>query len=351
MYKRWLISCIDLAVDRILHCPTVRDSFFAKLQKELHRHTSRTSWSRWRASPRRSKHLLVILTFQYPLQQSILSTPSSDMAIKVPSTPPSSRLHRRALPLLISKLNDPSIHSSPSELLDLLQSTLQILSHAQLNPPKSGSPLLSSTIPLEALLHLSLLSPSSISLPPLVSAIIAYPNHPDTISTIISSALKSQPTLLDAIRTEIVPNLVTRLRLSPSPPIVRVLHLLLRSHEEILGVLLSEADYILPALHDSYTRLTSIRAKSDALLVCHALVQAVQGGQSGEALKRLMRDSGSSSGRKVLVDTGLSEDYEAIFGGKEGIEDGELGVLRRMRDEEVASDPACLCVTQQEFRS
>lgn len=264
------------------------------------------------------------------------------MTATLPSSSPPASLYLRALPLLLFHLNDPSIHSSPSALLKLLEPIFHILSHAQPHPPKQSSSstisLLSSTIPLAALLHLSLLSPSSITLPILISSIIAYPNHTTTISTILTSVIEAQPNLLDAIRTEVIPPLVTRLRLSPSPIVVRILHLLQRAHEEILGLLLIEADYILPALRDSYPKLNSIRAKSDTLLVCHALVQAVQGGQSGEALKRLMRDAGSGSRKKNLVDGGLREDYEAVFEGGR-IEDEEVVVLRRMRDEDASSDP------------
>ena len=260
------------------------------------------------------------------------------MRSTLPSSSPSPALRLRALPVLISHLNDPSIYSSPSLVVQTLQQTLQILSFSQLHSPTHiSSPLLTSTTPLSALLHLSTLSPSTIPLPLLIEAIIAYPHHTSTISKILSYTLDSQPNLLDTIRTEVIPALVTRLRLSPSRQVVRMLHLLLRSHEEILGLLLIEADYILPALRDSYARIDGIRGKSDALLVCHVLIKAVHGGQSGEALKRLMGAVGTASKNKVLVDAGLREDYEAFF--EEGeIGKGEIAVLKRIRDEDAASD-------------
>lgn len=262
------------------------------------------------------------------------------MTRTLPSTSPQPHLHLRALPLLISRLNDPSTHPSPSSLLQALQPTLHILAQCQLHPSKASAshqPLLSSTIPLSALLHLSTLSPHSLTLPLCRDAIIAYPAHTTTISTILTSAFTSQPTLLDDLRTQVLPSLVTRLRLSPSAQVVRVLHLLLRSHEEIVGLLLTESDYLLPALRDSYPQLRDVRGKSDALHVCHALVRAVRGGQSGEALKRLMGETGGS--RRILVSDGLREDYECCFEGRGRIGDGEMGELRRLRDEEAASDP------------
>ena len=104
-----------------------------------------------------------------------------------------------------------------------------------------------------------------------------------------------------------------------------------------MGLLLIEADYILPALRDSYARIDGIRGKSDALLVCHALIKAVHGGQSEEALKRLMGVTGTASKDKILVNAGLREDYEAFFEDGE-IGEGEITVLRRIRDEDAASD-------------
>ena len=138
-----------------------------------------------------------------------------------------------------------------------------------------------------------------------------------------------------------LPSLVSRLRRSPSAQVVRILHLLLRAHEEVLGLLLTEADHLLAALRESYPKLDGIRAKSDVLLVCEGLVRAVQGGQSGEALKRLMGEVGPDSEKRVLVDAGLREDYDAVFEGGRGIAlgDGEMGELRRMKEEEAAGDP------------
>ena len=68
-------------------------------------------------------------------------------------------------------------------------------------------------------------------------------------------------------------------------------------------------------------------------------MQVVGGGQSEEALKRLMGDVGASSGRKALVKASLREDYETVFDGRGRVGEWELSVLERMRDEDALSDP------------
>ena len=253
-------------------------------------------------------------------------------------------LHSGALPVLYSTVNDYSTHSSPESLVRNLRPLLEILSYIHLYPTDKLNvkhPLIRSTIPLEALLHLSILSPRSLNLPLLISGIIAYPGYPQTISIILDAVIKDDPKLLDSIRTEIIPTLISRLRLSPSFHVVHVLHLLIRANEKILGIILTEADYVLPGLRDSYNKLGGIKGKSESLLVCHALLQSVQGGSSKEALMRLMGESTVSSSKKsVLIDLGLKDDYEAIFEGKASIGDNEVRLLQRLRDEAIY-DPVC----------
>lgn len=180
----------------------------------------------------------------------------------------------------------------------------------------------------------------------LLDMIIAYPTHIEAMTPIIDSILSSCPSILDTIRTEILPELVTRIRLSDSTPdlavSVRVILSLVRAHDELLGVLLSEADYVLPAFRDAYPKISrdksGLSVKSDMLVVCHTLIQVMGASGGGEAMKRLMSDSAGSS-KRPLVDGTLRSDYEAVFERLAGVQQEEIDVLKAAQEERARSDP------------
>jgi len=258
------------------------------------------------------------------------------MAAPIPTSLPPAELQDRAMKALISKLNvdEPDI--------SLLKLILAITARQAL----SGQPT-SDVRPLQALSTLSFI-PQDVSVEILLNAIISYPTNTGAVASFINTVVSRHPGVTESIRTEIIPDLVTRLRLSNASTVLastaRILLALVRSHEELFGVVLSEADYILPVLKDAYRKLgrdkASLGAKSDMLLVCRSLIRVMgdTGGGGKEALKRLMDDQAGPS-KRVLVEGGLRGDYEAIFERMTGLGDTEVVELRRLRDDEAKSDP------------
>lgn len=270
--------------------------------------------------------------------------PLDSMAALIPTSLPPAELQDRALKALISNLNvdEPDI--------SLLKLILAITARQAL----SGQPT-SDVRPLQALSTLSFI-PQDVSVEILLNAIISYPTNTGAVASFINTVVSRHPGVTESIRTEIIPDLVTRLRLSNASTVLastaRILLALVRSHEELFGVILSEADYILPALKDAYPKLgrdkAGLGAKSDMLLVCRSLIRAMgdTGGGGKEALKRLMDDQAGPS-KRVLVEGGLRGDYEAIFERMTGLGDTEVVELRRLRDDEAKSDPvsgSCIAI-------
>jgi hypothetical protein len=258
------------------------------------------------------------------------------MTAPIPTTLPPVELQERAVKALLTRL---SVEEPDISLLKLI---LAITARQAL----SGGPA-ADLRPLQALQNLPSI-PQDLSTEILFNAIISYPTHLVPIGSFIDNLVAQHPGLTESVRTEIIPDLVTRLRLSSSASILgstaKVLLGLSRSHEELFGVVLSEADYILPALKDAYPKLdrdkAGLRAKSDMLLLCHSLIKVMGqgGGGGGEALKRLMDDQAGSS-KRVLVEGGLRGDYEAIFERMTGLGDAEIIELRSIRDDEARKDP------------
>jgi hypothetical protein len=260
------------------------------------------------------------------------------MAIAVPTSPPPLALQSKALPALLARL-DVSNPNHPD--LGLVKVILAITARQALT-----GRLVTDVRPLQALASSASLTGATADV--LLHLVISYPTHLRAITPLVGRILESNSDLLKTIRTEVIPDIVTRLRLSNSPSDLRtalkILLALLRAHEELLGVVLSEADYIIPALRDAYPKLgkdmTGLRAKSDALLLCHALVQVLPAAAGREALKRLM-ESGNGAGpsKRALVSAGLRADYEAIFERMSGLGDAEVDALKRIKEDEAASLP------------
>ncbi|ORY21467.1 hypothetical protein BCR39DRAFT_553549 [Naematelia encephala] len=261
------------------------------------------------------------------------------MTADLPSSPPPLALQARALPLLLHRLSDPDISSDASTALPYLKASLNILASAQLQPKVQAT---SPATPLDVLIRVAQATPSLVDTPLVLDAIIAYPLHQVAVAHLIDLVLPAQPELLQTFRGDVLPHLVTRLRLSSSlhekTSVVRILLAMIRAHEELLGLFLSEADYLVPALRDVYKSLEDISAKSDLLVICHTLVSALMGDESKEAIKRLM--SGDAKvGTKCLVNANLQHDYEAIFEGKSSIGGDELGVLKALQEEQASLNP------------
>ena len=258
------------------------------------------------------------------------------MTAPLPTSLPPLELQDRAVKALLSRLSitEPDI------------SHLKLILAITARQALSGEPTVDLR-PLQALRNVSLI-PQDFAPEILLNTIISYPTNLIPVSSFIDSLVAQCPGVTESIRTEIIPDLVTRLRLSSSPSTLsaaaKILLGLTRSHEELFGVVLTEADYILPALKDAYPKLgrdkAGLRGKSDMLLLCHSLIKVMgEGGGGGrEALKRLMDDQAGSS-KRVLVDGGLRGDYEAVFERMSGLGDAEIAELRRIRDEEARMDP------------
>ena len=257
------------------------------------------------------------------------------MAIALPASTPPAALQSKALPALWARLDT----SQPD--LAVVKLILGITARQAL----AGQPP-TDVRPLQAISASTLLD--DVSLDVLIHLITSYPTHLRVVTPLVGRILTNNPGLLNAVRTEVIPDLVTRLRLSNSPSslatALKILLALVRAHEELLGVMLSEADYVVPALRDTYPKLgtdkTGLRAKSDALLLCHSLVQIMPASSGREALKRLM-ESGNGAGpsKRALLNAGLRADYEAVFERMSGLGDAEVDVLQRVKENEAASQP------------
>lgn len=264
------------------------------------------------------------------------------MEISVPAGLPPGDLQAKALSALLSRLD---ISNADIGLLKVILSLTarQVLRHGSMPDIR----------PLQALQSAIQSLQDASDMPKLLlDIVISYPIHLTALSPIIDSILLSHPTVIETIRTEILPELVTRLRLSDSSSdlgmATRIILSLVRSHEELLGVLLSEADYVLPAMRDAYPKLgrdkPGLGAKSDMLMVCHTLIQVMGASGGGAAMKRLMSESAGSS-KRPLVDGTLRSDYEAIFERMSGLQEEELDTLSFMQNDQAKSDPVSASIS------
>ncbi|RSH90085.1 hypothetical protein EHS25_001418 [Saitozyma podzolica] len=254
------------------------------------------------------------------------------MSTDLPSRPLPAHLASRALPALLAKLRP----LSPSHLSfsHSLRGALHALALTRLHEPLRAAPP-HSDVPLKLLLEVSQSGPPEIlDLATVVDAALAYPTHPAQLSTLWGRAISHDPTLTDTVRTEILPSLIERLRLSPSAGTIRMvtysLLTLSRAHEELLALLLSEADFIVPALKDAYAALPQVprneeevRAKEGTILLCKA-IQDAMGEIAKEGLLRLMGQS-------------IADDLERLGSGT--TDQDFVSALKRSRDEAARSDP------------
>lgn len=307
----------------------------------------------------------------------------------LPAGQPPAVLNEQVLPILLRRLA--RAHRPPSSsakegaspdtsLLDTLQKTARILATDAL---RYGRLAKSSIVPLEIALQISSASasarpePFNLPLPVLLDLTAAYPSHRNAISKLWShafsapsstwtpvnpSASETQPDLGDIIQTQLIPPLVSKLNLSPSLSdigiVAGLLLVLARAHEELLAVLLSEADYVLPALRSAYSApgaqadKATLRVKQTTLLFCAELFGAVQGESVKEGLMRLVAGPMASPELGVASDGGargflrtntLGEDLQYWLGTAKtggGAVDAEVQmVLEEIRDDEARSDP------------
>lgn len=284
--------------------------------------------------------LLAACFLQYSLSPNPSLLPSfclllAAMSTDLPSRPLPAHLASRALPALLAKLRP----LSPSHLSfsHSLRGALHALALTRLHEPLRAAPP-HSDVPLKLLLEVSQSGPPEIlDLATVVDAALAYPTHPAQLSTLWGRAISHDPTLTDTVRTEILPSLIERLRLSPSAGTIRMvtysLLTLSRAHEELLALLLSEADFIVPALKDAYAALPQVprneeevRAKEGTILLCKA-IQDAMGEIAKEGLLRLMGQS-------------IADDLERLGSGT--TDQDFVSALKRSRDEAARSDPVSL---------
>lgn len=271
------------------------------------------------------------------------------MALTLPASPPPPSLRARAIPFLLSRLSS-TPPSDPSAVLSVLVPLLRALSTSLSSSAESTPPPL---LPLHALLHLGSapFSPSSttprLPLQALLDALVLYPLHGRALSLVADRLLASDPTALETIRTDLLPALVSRLYLTPAPApagvrtLVRLLHGLAGTHEELLALVLSEADYVVPALKAVFEALDlpapgdvgsagldvkeRILARQEVLMFSHEVVRAA--GPIGiDAVMGLM-----GSGK-------LREAYDEVFVvGR--LEADAQAVIRQEQDEAASLDP------------
>lgn len=130
--------------------------------------------------------------------------------------------------------------------------------------------------------------------------------------------------------------------------------------------MLSEADYILPALRESYDALpwttttpaqgsgeeenTLVRAKSDTLAFCVEMLRMVQSDGVKQGLRRLMGDQNERSNGAGSVKDGGAEGVSLLGGSlADAVQQAESGIvdeatsgaLRNQRDKLAKDDPVC----------
>lgn len=250
------------------------------------------------------------------------------MVAPLPKSLPPAVLQARVLPIVLRRLSSTPL-SDHTTIIDLLSSTTRLLASDRQH---HGHLSQTTVLPLQLALHLSgsETSAPALPLPLLLDLTSAYPAHRNAIFNIWDHAFdkslvaatartdaqspgesggsedEADSELVLLIQSELVPALVSRIQHKPSvadiSTVSALLLVMVRAHEELLAILLSEADYILPTLRGAYTSLEqapsadgseaplsreAVRAKESILLFCAELVGAVQGETVREGLKRL----------------------------------------------------------------
>lgn len=276
------------------------------------------------------------------------------MTVGLPTSLPPADLHDKVLVILLSRLRPIPLTDSAASL-PLLRSVLQILAYRSLHLTQLVAPPLH---PLHVLLALSESSPTSLPISLLLDATIAYPLHVQAINTVLARCFDTDPSLIEQVEHSILPLLLSRIQTATNEisikkafPAIRTLLTLIRAHEELLGLVLGEADVYLPVLVKLYSSWKAdgsrsdtegsediLRVKQDSLSIVHELISAMTGEESKEMIKRLLGSGGLSS---MLVANGLRGDYEAVF--ERGLKPKEdvMEGLRRIRRRDQGEDPVC----------
>lgn len=217
--------------------------------------------------------------------------------------------------------------------------------------------LIASSSPARDLLPLSIVlylnnTGKNLPLPVLLYTTLAYPSHP--LGPLWDAQLDRQPEIEDTIRSEVIPGLISRLQLDPGlgtlHAAANTLLVLSRASESLLALILSEADYILPAIRAAYDALEqpvkgqgqekeTVKVKSDVLALCMALLGAVQSEGVKGGLRRLMGGGGFRTEEGGLFKQSLGQGVEML---EKGDVDGEAKrMLGEIRDERAREDPVC----------
>jgi hypothetical protein len=233
----------------------------------------------------------------------------------------------------------------------------------------------STSLPLQVALHLTS-DPSGpeLPLPLLVDLTTAYPSHRNAIFAIWSNAFacstpspghpdgadsdnEGETVLGDLIQTKFIPSLMTRLQRKASVQDIDIASTMLlgliRAHDELLAMLLSEADIVLPTLNVAYDTLAPggkaslgkevFRVKEAILLFCMELVRAVQSESVRDGLRRLAgvpSDTKSETRAAFLRSNTMGQDLGVLLAASEI--DGAVGVDPDTRTilEDIADDEA-----------
>lgn len=286
------------------------------------------------------------------------------MAVAVPTTPLPPSMADKALPVLLKRL-----HASPSSpSLALISTALRALAivfgPSASAPPAGPVPV----IPLQALQGAVSSDVAKIPIELLLDATVVYINYSEYLQTIWTDVLAGRPEMLEQLRSEVIPGMIERLRLSPFSKSLFVfahtVRALSRAHEELFGLTLSEADAVVPALRDGYSALSTpasakaneeasdsdshVRAREAVLVLLKEMADAL-GPSADEGLKRLLRDPsgkdlGRTGGQEASLHLGagrpasLLDDYRLAFEARR-IDDQTRIVLQSQKEAATKADP------------
>lgn len=249
------------------------------------------------------------------------------MAAALPAGPPPPHLWDKALPYLAARIAAASV-DGPTAVQPVLQLALSTLAAARLAGTRVTVPL----APLHAFASLAAEDPDSVSLPLLCDALLAYPVEVAVLTPAVAAKVYELPELIDA--------LVGRLKTTPSANSLlatsRLLHALLRAHDEGAALLIESAESLVPAIGHCYDVIGSDKdatgAKAEALTFVRALAHLA--GPGAAALRNLV---GGRSGGAPLVDGAMADDFDLFNDAHLG--DKEAAIVRDLHDEERSDDP------------
>lgn len=283
------------------------------------------------------------------------------MAVAVPVTPLPPSMADKALPVLLKRLQ-------ASSSLALLSTALRALAVVYGPSAISSASGPVPTLPLHVLLRSVSSEAAKIPIELLLDATVVYINYSNNLRAIWTDVLEARPEILEQLRSQILPGMIERLRLSPSSKslviFAQTLRALSRAHEELFGLILSEAEAVVPALRDGYSSLATsasakagrelddgdrhMRAKEAVLVLMKEMADAL-GPSADEGLKRLLRDpAGRNTGQHGGTDPSLNlradtqpsllYDYRAAF--EAGcVDDQTRATLQSQKEAAAKADP------------